>query len=98
MTSAKGVVAALLALGAAAVATQIILLREFLSVFHGNELVIGIVLAWWMVLTGTGSFLGRSSHRWAPRRWAIPLALLALGFTMLGEGLAEILNPRLLER
>jgi len=24
--------------------------------------------------------------------------LLALGFTMLGEGLAEILNPRLLER
>jgi len=26
------------------------------------------------------------------------IMLLALGFTMLGEGLAEILNPRLLER
>jgi hypothetical protein len=26
------------------------------------------------------------------------ISLLALGFTMLGEGLAEILNPRLLER
>jgi len=26
------------------------------------------------------------------------ISLLAIGFTMLGEGLAEILNPRLLER
>ena len=26
------------------------------------------------------------------------ISLLAVGFTMLGEGLAEILNPRLLER
>jgi peptide/nickel transport system permease protein len=26
------------------------------------------------------------------------ISTLALGFTMLGEGLAEILNPRLLER
>jgi len=26
------------------------------------------------------------------------ISILALGFTMLGEGLAEILNPRLLER
>jgi ABC-type dipeptide/oligopeptide/nickel transport system permease subunit len=26
------------------------------------------------------------------------IMILALGFTMLGEGLAEILNPRLLER
>ena len=26
------------------------------------------------------------------------IMLLALGFTMLGEGLAEVLNPRLLER
>jgi peptide/nickel transport system permease protein len=26
------------------------------------------------------------------------IMLLALGFTMLGEGLSEILNPRLLEK
>jgi ABC-type dipeptide/oligopeptide/nickel transport system permease subunit len=26
------------------------------------------------------------------------ISLLAVGFTMLGEGLSEILNPRLLER
>ena len=26
------------------------------------------------------------------------IMLLALGFTMMGEGLAEVLNPRLLEK
>ncbi|MDD5544660.1 MAG: fused MFS/spermidine synthase [Acidobacteriia bacterium] len=54
--------------------TQTILLREFLSVFSGNELVIGIVLASWMVLTGLGAFLGkflcRTSH---PASWIVPL-------------------------
>ncbi len=34
---------------------QILLLREFLMVFHGNELSIGIVLAAWMVWVGVGS-------------------------------------------
>lgn len=51
--------AALSALGVTAIATQIVLLREFLSIFYGNELVIGIVLANWLLLTGLGSFLGR---------------------------------------
>ena len=45
------------------IVTQVILLREFLSVFYGNELVIGIILANWMVLTGVGSFVGRFSVR-----------------------------------
>lgn len=47
------------AVGFTSIMTQTILLREFLSVFSGNELVIGIVLASWMILTGVGSFLGR---------------------------------------
>ena len=50
---------AVAALGMTALATQIILLREFVSVFQGNELVIGVVLAGWMMLTGAGAFLGR---------------------------------------
>jgi spermidine synthase len=49
--------------GVSCIATQIILLREFLSVFYGNELVIGIILANWMTLTALGSFLGRYSTR-----------------------------------
>jgi spermidine synthase len=51
------------ALGFTSIIAQTILLREFLSVFAGNELVLGIVLANWMVLTGLGAFLGRSSDR-----------------------------------
>ena len=45
--------------GFTAIITQTILLREFLSVFYGNELVVGIVLAVWMILTGCGALLGR---------------------------------------
>ena len=48
-------------LGFTAMATQLILLREFLSVFNGNELVIGIVLANWMVLTGLGALINRKT-------------------------------------
>ena len=51
-------------LGLTSIVTQIILLREFLSVFYGNELVIGIVLANWMLLTGTGAYLGKFFERW----------------------------------
>lgn len=49
--------------GATAVVTQIVLLREFLSVFYGNELIIGVVLADWLILTGIGSALGRRAER-----------------------------------
>ncbi len=66
---------AVAALGMTALATQIILLREFVSVFQGNELVIGVVLAGWMMLTGAGAFLGRFSVHLSPRR-SVPAAAL----------------------
>lgn len=50
-------------LGSTSMIAQIILVREFLSVFKGNELVIGLVLANWMVLTGIGASLGKHSIR-----------------------------------
>jgi spermidine synthase len=50
-------------LGSTSIIAQITLLREFLSVFNGNELVIGLVLANWMVLTGIGASLGKNSLR-----------------------------------
>ncbi len=62
-----------------AIGTQILLLREFLSVFQGNELVLGVVLAIWMILTGLGSFLGKFTPRVAARRDFFPAALLVLG-------------------
>ena len=48
----------LFALGFTSLFTQIFLLREFMTVLYGNELVMGIILANWMILTGIGAFLG----------------------------------------
>ena len=50
-------------LGFTTLVTQIILLREFLTVFYGNELVIGIILANWMLLTAGGTFIGKYFDR-----------------------------------
>jgi len=65
------------ALGFSSLTTQIVLLRECLTVFYGNELVIGIVFANWMILTAAGSYLGKFV---APIRssnaFLIPLFLL----------------------
>lgn len=51
------------ALGVSCVATQLVLMREMLCVFAGNELVLGIVLGNWLFLMGAGAWLGR----WAGR-------------------------------
>ncbi|MFP4469427.1 MAG: hypothetical protein ACLFPE_02015 [Bacteroidales bacterium] len=37
---------------------QVVFLREFLNILYGNELVSGMILANWMVLTAAGAFLG----------------------------------------
>lgn len=50
-------------LGFTSVVTQIVLLREFLSVLSGNELMIGILLGAWMLLTGAGAFAGATILR-----------------------------------
>ncbi|MEM4268101.1 MAG: hypothetical protein QXK37_04710 [Candidatus Woesearchaeota archaeon] len=48
-----------LALGFSAVITQIILFREFINIADGNEIIIGIIFADWLILTGAGAYLGR---------------------------------------
>ena len=50
-----------ISLGFTSVITQIILIREFLSAFSSNELVIGILLSNWMLLTGLGAYIGKFS-------------------------------------
>ncbi|MCH7657690.1 MAG: hypothetical protein IIB05_05165 [Bacteroidetes bacterium] len=59
----RGLSISLTVLGITSLVTQIIIIREFLSVFQGNELVIGIILANWMFITGIGSYLGKYSNR-----------------------------------
>lgn len=68
-----------IALGFSALVTQVILLREFLSIFNGNELVIGIILTNWMILTGIGSFLGKISPKIGHQKRFTFYSLLLLG-------------------
>jgi spermidine synthase len=51
------------ALGVSAVVTQLVLLRELLAAFDGNEMVFGVILGNWLLLSGAGSVLGRVSWR-----------------------------------
>ncbi len=48
----------LLALGISSVSVQLVMIREVMSSFGGNELVIGAVLGIWLLFTGLGSALG----------------------------------------
>jgi spermidine synthase len=50
-------------LGVSAILTQLVLLREMLSAFCGNEMVLGIILGNWLLATGLGSFLGRTAGK-----------------------------------
>ena len=68
-------VVAVVSLGFTSIVSQIVLLREFLSVFFGNELIIGIILANWMILTGAGAYAGKFMERSAR---SAPVARLAL--------------------
>ena len=44
--------------------SQVVLLREILASSQGNELVLGMVLALWLLLTGLASAAGgRVAHR-----------------------------------
>ena len=60
----KSLIIALLVMGASGIVGQILLLRELLITFHGNELSIGIILANWLILEAFGSFfLGKQAER-----------------------------------
>lgn len=46
-------------LGFSSAVTQLVLLRELLGTFQGNELILGLLLGTWLLLTGIGAGLGR---------------------------------------
>ncbi len=94
-------------IGFTAVIAQVVLMRELLVVFYGNELALGVMLANWLLWTALGA---SSLGRWAVRSrrpqklvaglqtlvaFALPLTLLAVraskGFCQSVPG--EILGP-----
>lgn len=44
-------------------ATQCVFLREYLSVFSGNEFIIGLILSVWLLTMGFGSMVGQKADR-----------------------------------
>jgi spermidine synthase len=46
-------------LGVITMINQVVFIREFMSVLAGNELVLGVTMATWMLITGWGAFTGR---------------------------------------
>ncbi len=90
----RAVLLSVATLGFSAIVTQMVALREFLRVFAGNELVLGVILASWLLLTGLGSLLGRPAHRLRrPLRW-----ILAGQVAMAALPLMTIVGVRLLRR
>jgi spermidine synthase len=55
----RKILSVLFVLGLSAILSQLILIRELLNVFQGNELIIGFILFAWMLLTAAGSRLGQ---------------------------------------
>jgi spermidine synthase len=60
-TDETRLVAVVIATGISSVVTQLVLIREFLSQFQGNEIVIALILFCWLVLGGLGTLLARPS-------------------------------------
>ena len=59
----KRLIAALILMGITFMISQIVLIRELLILFYGNELSIGIILANWLWWTSCGSWLGARLER-----------------------------------
>lgn len=49
----------ILIIGAGSIITQLLYFRELYSVVHGNELIFGIILSLWLMLSGVGTFIGK---------------------------------------
>jgi spermidine synthase len=80
--------------GIASVVTQLLTIREFLSRFEGNEIVIALILFNWLILGGLGSLLARIATRRRGPPTAIRLGWLSLGLAALAP--VQILAVRIL--
>jgi spermidine synthase len=84
-TIAGRVGAMVVATGVASVVTQLLLVREFLSQFQGNEIVLALVLFGWLLLGGIGT---RLAHR-----VKIPHPAKLAGWSLILAGLAACQIP-----
>lgn len=83
-------------LGFSTIITQVVFIREFITVLSGNELVTGIVLSGWMLLTGSGALAGGKTDfgKFSIRRGFVMLAAIPV-LTMLSVSLLYWLKKML---
>lgn len=74
----KLVLAVTVIMGMGGIVGQILLLREFLVAFYGNELIIGIIMANWLLLEGAGAFIAGRGKVSPVKLYPILLAVYAL--------------------
>ncbi len=83
-----------IATGISSVVTQLLTIREFLTQFRGNEIVIALILFNWLILGGFGTLLARVITR---RIWkATPARLSWLSLWLSGFSSLQILAIRML--
>ncbi len=89
MTQKRLIVWSIIGTGVSSVSTQLLVIREFLSRFHGNEITISLTLFCWLALTALGSFAAK-----LPKRSSVSgLSLLILAAAL--APLPEILLIRM---
>ena len=88
----KAIVRVVIATGISSVVTQLITIREFLTQFQGNEIVIALILFNWLILGGIGTLLARVSGR--RKRQASAEALAWMSLVLSGLGMLQIIAIR----
>ncbi|NIS82903.1 MAG: spermine synthase, partial [Anaerolineales bacterium] len=79
----KRVCIAILAMGFSGLVAEILLLREFLIIFSGNEFSIGIILANWLILEAFGSYyLGRKAEKYENKLETFTLITLLFSISL----------------
>lgn len=62
-TIERRIAAVVIATGVSSVVTQLLVIREFLSQFNGNEFVVALILFNWLILGGAGTLLANKAGR-----------------------------------
>ncbi len=80
---------AVVLIGAHATMAQVILVRELLVVFYGNELCLGVILGAWLFGVALGAGLGAKAIKgWKNKQTAFLYLILALCLTLPGQVVA----------
>ena len=79
MNPRRLIIWSIVATGVSTVSAQLLIIREFLSQFQGNEITISLVLFSWLLLTGVGSLAAKAVRRPSPTVYFLLLVLIAAG-------------------